>query len=180
MLKMIVDLGCGTNKTSGAIGIDWVHYPGVNIVSDLEYSLPLRSNSIDALHASHILEHINNLIPLMEEIYRVCKPGALVYITVPYFTYEGAFRDPTHVRFFSEVTFSYFQDPTPYGIKTDFQIQDIFYKYRTIFRIFPKFIQKIFRRHLWNVVDEIKISLRVQKSLSKDGSIPQAFNIKNQ
>ncbi len=147
MRKMIVDLGCGTTKISGAIGIDRVLHPGVNIVSDLEYFLPLRSNSIDALHASHTLEHINKLIPLMEEIYRVCKPEALVYITVPYFTYEGAFRDLTHIRFFSEETFSYFQDPTPYGIKTDFQIQDISYKYRTIFRIFPKFIQKIFRRH---------------------------------
>lgn len=135
MLKMIVDLGCGTIKFSGAIGIHRIPHLGVNIVCELEYSIPYRSNSIETLHTSHTLEHINKLIPLKEEIYRVCKPGAL-YITVPYFTYEGAFRDPTHVRFFSEETFSCFQDPTPYGIKTDFRIQDISYKYRTIFRIF--------------------------------------------
>jgi len=164
MQKVIVDLGCGTAKFSGAIGVDRIPLPGVNIVCDFEKSLPLKSNSVDVLHTSHLLEHINDLVVFMEEIYRVCRQGTNVHITVPYLTSHSAFRDPTHVRFFSEETFVYFQHPTPYKIKTNFQILDVRYKYRPLFRIFPKFIQKILRKHLWNVVDEIKVSLKVQKN----------------
>lgn len=162
MQEVIVDLGCGSKKVSGAIGIDRMAHPGVNIICDFEQSLPLKSNSVDALHASHLLEHISSLIVLMEEIYRVCKPGAGVYITVPYFTSRGAFRDPTHVRYFTEETFQYFQQSVPYGIKANFKIRDVHYKYRTVFRIFPKFIKNIFRKHLWNVVDELSVSLEIQ------------------
>ena len=71
MQEVIVDLGCGTKKVSGAIRIDRMAHPGVNIICDIEQSLTLKSNSVDALHASHLLEHISSLIVLMEEIYRV-------------------------------------------------------------------------------------------------------------
>ena len=164
MKKVIIDIGCGSRKVEGAIGIDGFNQPGVNVVCDLEQSIPLKTNSVDILHTSHLLEHIQNLVQLMEEVYRVSKPGSQVYITVPYFTSRGAFRDPTHVRYFSEETFQYFQNPAPYQIRTDFQIQSIHYKYRTLFRYFPEFIRKIFRRHLWNVVDEITVSLKVGES----------------
>ena len=170
MQKVIVDLGCGTTKFSGAIGIDQIPYPGVNIICDFEKSLPLKSNSVDTLYASHLLEHINGLVVFMEDIYRVCKQGANVHIAVPYLTSHAAFRDPTHVRYFSEETFLYFQHPAPYKIKTNFQIQDIRYKYKPFFRIFPKFIQKIFRKHLWNIVDEIRVSLKVQKNAPEETS----------
>ena len=92
MNEVIVDLGCGTSKVSGAIGIDRLSHPGVNIISDFETSLPLKSDSVDTLHVSHVIEHIANLIPFMEGIYRVCKPGASVYITSPYYTSRGAYR----------------------------------------------------------------------------------------
>jgi SAM-dependent methyltransferase len=161
MNEVIVDLGCGTSKVSGAIGIDRLSHPGVNIICDFETSLPLKSDSVDTIHSSHVIEHITNLIPFMEEVYRVCKTGASVYITTPYYTSRGAFRDPTHVRFIAEDTFEYFQDPAPYGIKTNFHIEKIHFKYRTFFRYFPEFIRKIFRKHLWNVADELTAILKV-------------------
>lgn len=173
MNKIIVDIGCGSRKLEGAIGIDRFYQPGVDVVCNFEHYLPLKTNSVDVLHASHVLEHIQNLIQLMEEIYRVCKSGAQVDFTVPYFTSRGAFRDPTHVRYLSEETFLYFQHPAPYGIKTDFQIQAIHYKYRTLFRFFPECVRKIFRRHLWNVVDEFKVSLKVQK-IAAEETLPSA------
>jgi hypothetical protein len=44
----------------------------------------------------------------MEEIHRVCKPGARVHITVPHFSSANAFTDPTHRHQFSFSTFDYF------------------------------------------------------------------------
>ncbi len=97
----------------------------------------------------------------MEEVYRVCKPGAVVYIISPYYTSRGAFRDPTHVRFIAEDTFPYFQEPNPYGIKTNFHVQKVHFKYRALFRYFPECIRKIFRKHLWNVADELTVTFKV-------------------
>lgn len=167
MDEVIVDLGCGTSKVSGAIGIDRLSLPEVDIICDFEKSLPLKSDSVDTLHASHVIEHVANLIPFMEEVYRVCKPGASVFIVAPYYTSRGAFRDPTHVRFITEDTFQYFQNPTPYRIKTNFEVQKIHYKYRTIFRFFPELIRSVLRKHFWNVAEELSVALKVMPSAYK-------------
>jgi len=75
----------------------------------LENGLPfLEDNSVDEVYASHILEHIHGLIPFMIELYRVCKNGTKIHIKVPKAPHPYAFRDPIHVRFFTDETFWYF------------------------------------------------------------------------
>jgi SAM-dependent methyltransferase len=162
--QVIVDLGCGPNKLPGAIGLDRRMGPGVDLVCDLEHELPLKTNSIDVVHMSHIIEHLQNLLPFMEEVYRACRPGAEVRIVVPYYTSRGAFRDPTHVRFITEDTFQYFEPPTDYGVKTNFRIERVDYDMRKPFRYFPRYFQKRFRRYLWNVVDNMSVTLRAVKA----------------
>jgi hypothetical protein len=49
----------------------------------------------------------------MEELYRICKDGALVKIIVPYFRSRWAFIDPTHRHFFTADSFSYFDPANP-------------------------------------------------------------------
>ena len=160
---MIIDLGCGTRKLKGAFGLDRRWEPGVNVICDLERELPLKTSSVDVVYLSHIVEHIRDLVQFMEGVYRVCSPGAEVRIVVPYYTSRGAFRDPTHVRFIAEDTFQYFVPPTDYGAKTNFSIEKIEYDVRKPFRYFPKYFQKRFRRYLWNVVDNMSVTLRAIK-----------------
>jgi SAM-dependent methyltransferase len=161
---IIVDLGCGPNKTAGALGFDRLAQPGVNVVCDMERPLPIRTGSVDGIHMSHIIEHVRELIPFMEEVYRVCRAGAEVRVVAPYYTSRGAFRDPTHVRFITEDTFQYFEPPTDYGVKTNFRIERIEYEYRKPFRFFPRYLQKRCRRHFWNVVDNLIVTLRAVKA----------------
>lgn len=163
MRRVILDLGCGANKRPGAIGLDCRSEKGVNILCDLERPLPVADEVADEVHAHHVLEHVRNLVPLMEEIYRVCRPGATVHVSGPYYTSRGAFRDPTHVRFLTEDTFQYFEVPTDYGIRTDFAIERIDYGVRRPFRYLPVFLIKYRRRHLWNVVDTFWVTLRAVK-----------------
>jgi SAM-dependent methyltransferase len=163
MSPLIVDLGCGPNKIVGAFGFDVRLKPGVNVICELERTLPLKTNCVDVIHLSHIVEHIRELVQFMEEVYRVCRPGAEVRVIVPYYTSRGAFRDPTHVRFITEDTFQYFEPPTDYGTKTNFRIERIDYDIRKPFRYFPRYIQKRFRRYLWNVVDNMTVTLRAVK-----------------
>lgn len=164
MKPIIVDLGCGSKKLQGAFGLDCQKLPGIDTVCNFEWALPLKTSSVDVVHLSHIVEHIRDLIPFMEEVYRICRPGGEVRIIAPYYTSRGAFRDPTHVRYITEDTFQYFEPPTPYGVRTDFRIEKIEYDVRKPFRFFPKYFQKRFRRYLWNVVDNMVVTLRAVKS----------------
>ncbi len=105
---VILNLGCGKDKYSGVIGVD--RYPGANadVLADFTRCLPFTNHSADRIVCSHLLEHVPDLVSLMEEIHRVLVPGGTAWIEVPYFAHHEAFRDPTHCRFFTWESFDYF------------------------------------------------------------------------
>lgn len=51
----------------------------------------------------------------MEEIHRVCADGAIVRITLPYYSRGNAFADPTHRHYFSLFSFHYFTGENDLG-----------------------------------------------------------------
>lgn len=105
----VLDLGCGRRKTAGALGVDHVALPGVDVVAEFDgVALPFRDDSFTRIVAHHVLEHIRDLPGLMAELHRVARPGAVIDIIVPYFPCVGAFGDPTHVRFFTYYTLDHF------------------------------------------------------------------------
>jgi SAM-dependent methyltransferase len=117
--ELKVDIGCGPDIREGYnVGLDLhdyselyrIKYKGVEFIQhDLEKaSLPFCDNSCEALMADNVLEHIHNLIPLMNDCWRVLKPGGEFYIIVPNGLSEGGIADPTHVRHFIPKTFTYF------------------------------------------------------------------------
>jgi predicted SAM-dependent methyltransferase len=105
---MEIELGAGKNpKHPTAESVD--HLPNAQHQIDLEEGhLPFDNNSVEKIYAEDVLEHIRNLIPLMDECHRVMKPSGTMHITVPHYKSEGAFQDPTHVRYFTPKTFKYF------------------------------------------------------------------------
>jgi predicted SAM-dependent methyltransferase len=108
---VIIELGCGTGKKEGRIGIDAVDLPGVDIVADLEKGLPfLPDNSVDQIHCRHLLEHIRNFENLMAEMVRVLKKDGTAHIFVPHFSNPHYYSDYTHTRFFGLYSFYYFVD----------------------------------------------------------------------
>ena len=108
--KIKLDLGCGPRKISpDFIGIDNSKMPGVDLRLNLENAiLPFENNSVDYIFASHVLEHIQNYVPLVEELWRIMKPGGKLEVVVPHYKHECAFTDPTHVRFFTRKSFHLF------------------------------------------------------------------------
>ncbi len=99
-----VDLGCGSSKPEGFIGIDRMAMPGVDLIGDLDGTLPLNTNSVDLLYASHSLEHARDIMHTMREIYRVCKHGAQVCIVAPYHEQKLNVANPYHLNVFNEHT----------------------------------------------------------------------------
>jgi SAM-dependent methyltransferase len=106
-----VDLGCGARKMQGAIGMDIVPVAGVDVVASMERGLPFKDNSLDGVYAYHVLEHMDDFLAIMGEIWRVCRDGAIVRIKVPHAssTYM-TWKDPMHRRGLFIATFAYFDD----------------------------------------------------------------------
>jgi len=47
----------------------------------------------------HVLEHLDDVVKVIEECYRILKPKGILDIYVPYYKSKKAFRDPTHKHF---------------------------------------------------------------------------------
>jgi SAM-dependent methyltransferase len=117
----VLEIGSGKDKLEGAIGLDIHDYEETDIVFDLERigegeELPFESNRFEIVRAKQVFEHIENLIPVLEEIYRVMDEGAVLVAESPHYRRKTAYSDPTHERFFTGKTFSYFVNNTDTGI----------------------------------------------------------------
>jgi predicted SAM-dependent methyltransferase len=108
----ILDVGCGNRKHPGSIGIDINPDTDVDIVHDLNiFPYPFEDSLFDEIYMDNVLEHLDNIISVMEELHRISKKGGSIKVIVPYFRAKWAFIDPTHRHFFTTDSFSYF-DPT--------------------------------------------------------------------
>lgn len=105
---IVVEIGCGDSKTPGAIGIDRMGLPNVDIVANIEDGLEfLPDSTVDVLVAKSVLEHVENLDFLLREIARVLRPSGRFEVFVPHFSNPYFYSDPTHVRCFGLYTFRY-------------------------------------------------------------------------
>ena len=94
------------DKTAREQGFEWS--PGMQ-VRIMGLGLPFADSSVESMISHHCLEHIGpGFIALMDECYRVLKPGAPFRIIVPLFPSTTAVEDPDHKRWFMEGTFDSF------------------------------------------------------------------------
>jgi SAM-dependent methyltransferase len=77
-----LNLGSGKDSYDGYTNIDLGRYPNVHIVSSLE-KIPYKDSSVDLLVSNSVLEHIFDYKAVIDEIYRVLKPGGYLYLCVP-------------------------------------------------------------------------------------------------
>lgn len=121
MIKTL-HLGCGKNKREGAVGVDVRPFPGVDVVHDLDKTpYPFESSEFDRVVAEHILEHLDDLIAIVEEIHRLLKPGGRLEIICPHFSSADTFTDVSHRHFITSRSFDYFApgaDLFKYGYST--------------------------------------------------------------
>lgn len=96
---MKLNIGSGFKRYEDFQNVDDDPLVHPDHVVNLEDSkLPFADNSIEEIRAHHILEHIRNFIPLMQEFYRICQHGAIIDIVAPHHNHEVYYGDPTHVR----------------------------------------------------------------------------------
>lgn len=93
-----LDLGCGTSKQPGFLGVDSRQFPGVDLVVDLRQPWPWRDGEVHEAFSSHFLEHLTGpeRIHFVNELYRVLRPGGTAVIVVPNWASARAYGDLTH------------------------------------------------------------------------------------
>lgn len=131
--KVCIDLGCGDWKPDGFIGVDILSRPHVDVVANLNSRFPFPDSSADVIRAHDVIEHLEDRIHTMNELWRVAKPNGLIDIRVPSTDGRGAFQDPTHISFWNINSFMYYCIEYPaylklnksYGFKGAFRIEHI-------------------------------------------------------
>jgi len=158
---MKLNVGCGHNIIEGWTNLDWSPADGVDIVFDLETCrdnpIPLEDDSVDEFLISHVLEHIVNVLPLMEELYRIATPDAVCYVRVPDGASDTAWEDQTHVRAYHPGSFQYFEQPcyhiAPYRYSGDWK---------------PETIQVVTKREYYPDLDDMPQALTTNRNLASE------------
>ena len=97
-LPLKLDLGCGTRKREGFVGVDRRKFDGVDIVTDLMKKWPWDDGTAEEINMSHSLEHFSGIqrVHIFNEMYRVMQKGAKATITTPNWSSGRAYGDFTH------------------------------------------------------------------------------------
>jgi hypothetical protein len=103
---VVVDVGCGeTKQRDSHIGLDLRPTEAVDVVGDLSDGLPFATGSVDRVFAVHVLEHLIDFLPLVDECHRVLRPDGVLHVLSPWWQHVNAVADPTHVRLLDTQTF---------------------------------------------------------------------------
>jgi ubiquinone/menaquinone biosynthesis C-methylase UbiE len=105
----ILDVGCGANKYEGAIGLDNNPKTAADVIHDLgDFPYPFPDNEFDLIIASHVIEHVPDVMAFVTELYRIAKSGARIRIATPHYTNPDWPNDPTHRNHFNSFSFDTF------------------------------------------------------------------------
>jgi SAM-dependent methyltransferase len=116
----VLDVGCGTLKHPGAIGIDRLGNTDADVIHDLDViPYPLDEDSVDAVIARHVLEHVEAPLDVLTELHRLTRADGLVTIITPHFSSSTSWTDPTHRHHFTSRSFDYLVAGTTWDFYTD-------------------------------------------------------------
>jgi SAM-dependent methyltransferase len=108
----VLDVGCGSKKHPGAIGIDRSADTQADIVHDLDVvPWPLEDDRFDEILLQDVIEHLRDPYAVFAELHRVARPGARVLLRTPHFSSALAYSDPTHVHYFSAAAIRALAEP---------------------------------------------------------------------
>jgi SAM-dependent methyltransferase len=108
----VLDVGCGSNKRPGAIGLDISVDTDADIVHDLDvFPYPIEDDSFDHVILQDVIEHVAEPMRVAAEMHRILRPGGRLQLRTPHFSSALAYSDPTHRHFYSTTAIRYLADP---------------------------------------------------------------------
>jgi SAM-dependent methyltransferase len=143
----ILQLGAGEQKLIAAPGsvvrVDVREDTKPDVVWDLDrFPWPFDESSFDLIDCTDVIEHLEDIVRVMEEIHRVGRPGALVRIATPHYSSSNSFTDPTHRHHLGIFSFDYFTGENKWSFYSKLR----FRKKRAELIFHPGHLNKIVRR----------------------------------
>ena len=113
-MKAILNLGCGDKYLHGATNVD-LYSPNVDVRHDLNsFPYPFDDSTFDEVKCQNVIEHLNDVIRVMEELHRIAKPHGSISVRVPHFRSACLYEDLTHRHGFAWRSFDMFVDGTEF------------------------------------------------------------------
>ncbi len=82
----VLNLGCGIKPMKNAVNVDIDKSKNPDIVWDLNKTpYPFDDGEFDEVHASGIIEHLEEQVPFITECHRILKPKGHLYLAFPNF-----------------------------------------------------------------------------------------------
>jgi SAM-dependent methyltransferase len=180
-----LDVGCGIRKHAGAIGVDWNPASAADVLCDLDhFPYPFADASFDEIRATHVIEHVSDVMRAMAEFHRLLGPGGRVHIVTPHYTDFSSFCDPTHRWHLNSFSFRYFgEDHGGFGYYTPAKFREIsvrvkllkFWKwmgFELLVNRFPRF-RRFWEYYLCYVVRGKVVEFQLQKLNAETQSSPR-------
>lgn len=106
----VLEIGAGlTRHSAGSVTLDRAAATNPDIVHDVDVvPWPIADSSFDLIRCYDVVEHVANLVAVMEEVHRVGAAGARVEITTPHYSSRNSWTDPTHRHHLGHGSFDYF------------------------------------------------------------------------
>ena len=102
----ILDIGCGTNKVAGAIGMDVNPRTAADVIHDLDdLPYPFEADSFDEVIGRHVIEHVKEPMAVMCELHRITRAGGVVKLVAPHWTNPDFATDLTHRNHLNSYSF---------------------------------------------------------------------------
>lgn len=111
-------MGCGDTRIPMALNVDYIATSATDWVYNLEQTpWPLPDEHFQHIEAVDIIEHFVHVIPVVNEMYRVLRPGGTIHIHTTHWQTPNSFTDPSHFHYFTEHSFDYWDPRTFMGSK---------------------------------------------------------------
>jgi len=127
LTRKVLDVGCGWNKTPGAIGIDANSKTHADVIHDLGLTpYPFPADEFDEIVCRHVAEHVPDVMSFIAELHRIAKPGGRITITTPHYSNPDWPTDPTHRNHFNSYSFNCFiEDRQLFPFYTDVRLKPV-------------------------------------------------------
>lgn len=117
----ILDIGCGSSKVQGAVGVDFNPSLDADVVHDLnKFPYPFQHQEFDEVHVKDTLFLLDNPVLVMEEIFRICKVNGKVVVVQPYFRSVYNHIDPWIKSFGTAHSFAFYDPDDPICRRYDY------------------------------------------------------------
>jgi SAM-dependent methyltransferase len=108
----ILDVGCGSTKVAGSVGLDISADTAADLVHDLDvFPYPIDSSTFDQILLQDVIEHLAEPIRVFEELHRIARSNARIHVRTPHFSSVLAYGDPTHRHTFSTLAVRSLAEP---------------------------------------------------------------------